>query len=81
MEYINDWNDVPVGSKVIEDTYNEVYEVFMKNDERWLRQVGWQVANNKPVPELERPADFSPNCTYDQPWLIYDGSPNSFLPD
>lgn len=78
MEYIENWSDVPVGARVIEDTYNEVYEVFMKDGERWLRQVGWQIGD-KPVPELERPADFSPNCIYDQPWLLYDGSPGYFL--
>lgn len=43
MEYIENWSDVPVGARVIEDTYNEVYEVFMKDGERWLRQVGWQI--------------------------------------
>lgn len=50
----------------------------MKDGQRWLRQVGWQVGN-RPVPLYERPADFSPNCMYDQPWLIYDGTPNYFL--
>ena len=80
MEYIESWDDVPIGSKVIEDTYNEVYEVFIKDGVKWLRQIGWQIGN-KPIPTAnERPADFSPNC--DQPchliehsWLVYDGTP------
>lgn len=67
--YIENWSDVPVGAKVIEDTYNEVYELFMKDGDPWLRQIGWQVGN-RPVPEYERPADFESNCIYDQPWLI-----------
>lgn len=68
--YIESWDDVPAGTKVFEDTYNEVYEVFIKDGEKWLRQVGWQFGD-KPVPQLERPADFSPSCIYDQPWLVF----------
>ena len=66
--YIQNWNEVPDGATVIEDTYNEVYRVFTKDGQKWLRQVGWQVGN-KPVPEWERPCDFEPDCIYDQPWI------------
>jgi len=69
--YINHWNEVPDGATVIEDTYNEVYQVFTKDGKRYLRQVGWQVGD-KPVPEYERPIDFEPNCIYDQPWIRID---------
>ena len=57
--YITDWNHVPDGALVIEDTYNEVYTVFTKNGQKWLRQTGWQ-CGNKPVPDWERPCDFEP---------------------
>lgn len=67
--YIYNWNEVPDGAHVIEDTYNEVYEVFTRDGKKWLRQVGWQV-NHHPVPEYERPCDFDPHCTYDQPWIL-----------
>lgn len=40
----------------------------MKDGQRWLRQVGWQIGD-KPVPQLERPIDFEPDCMYDQPWI------------
>lgn len=67
--YIDDWNDVPDGATVIEDTYNEVYEIFSKNGLRYLRQTGWQVGD-KPVPaDSLRLIDFEPNCAYDQPWI------------
>lgn len=66
--YIESWNTVPDGAKVIEDTYNEVYIVFSRDGKKWLRQVGWQVGD-KPVPDYERPCDFEPNCIYDQPWI------------
>lgn len=64
---IYSWSDVPDGARVIEDTFNEVYEVFTKDGRRWLRQVGWQVGD-KPVPDYECPCDFDPACTYNQPW-------------
>jgi hypothetical protein len=66
---IRNWNDVPDGSRVVEDTYNELYEVFTKDGIKWLVQVGWQVGN-QPVPDYCRPCDFEPNCMYDQPWYI-----------
>lgn len=69
--YINSWSNVPDGARVIEDTYNEVYQVFTRDGQRYLRQVGWQVGN-KPIPEYERPIDFEPNCPYDQPWIRID---------
>jgi hypothetical protein len=71
--YIEDWNDVPDGAIVIEDTYNEVYEIFTRDGKRWIRQVGWQVGD-KPVPEnTDRVLDFEPNCTWDQPWIWAKG--------
>ena len=74
--YIDDWDSVPDGATVIEDTYNEVYTIFTRDGERWLRQTGWQVARKgiePPVPENnERVIDFEPNCTYDQPWIRID---------
>lgn len=74
--YINNWNEVPDGATVIEDTYPEIYTVFTRNGKRWLRQIGWQTAPNQkapPIPENnERECDFEPNCTYDQPWIRID---------
>lgn len=67
---IHSWNDVPDGTKVIEDTYNEVWKIFTTNDGRFLKQVGWQMGN-KPVPEDNIIwIDFEPDCTWDQPWYI-----------
>lgn len=69
--YINNWNEVPDGARVIEDTYNEVYTIFTRDGKRYLRQVGWQIGD-KPVHEYERPIDFEPNAMYDQPWIRID---------
>ena len=67
--YIDSWNEVPDGSEVIQDTYNEVYTISTnENYERVLTQIGWQVGD-KPVPESQRVIDFEPDCPYDQPWL------------
>ncbi len=47
-----------------------------KNKQRWLRQIGWQLpkGRTKALPaEVERPCDFEPNCTYDQPWIWLKG--------
>ena len=69
LMYINNWNEVPDGATVIEDTYNEVYTIFTKDGQRYLRQTGWQMGS-KPVPEENvRLIDFDPNCIYDQPWI------------
>lgn len=68
---ISNWGSVPDGSRVIEDTYNEIYEVFTRDGQKWLRQVGWQIGN-RPVPDREIPADFEPDCMYDQPWYRID---------
>ncbi len=69
---IFDWNDVPDGAIVIEDTYNEVYEVFIKNGKKWIRQIDWQIGD-KDIPENnERLCDFDPVCIYDQPWYRID---------
>lgn len=65
---ITDWDLVPDGTRVIEDTYNEIYEVFTKDGYKWLRQVGWQVGNRPILLNEERPCDFDPACMYDQPW-------------
>jgi len=71
---IEDWNDVPDGARVIEDTYNEVYTIFTRGGKKWLRQTGWCGGrNNPPIPENnERVIDFEPNCTWDQPWYRID---------
>ncbi len=71
--YITSWNSVPVGSTVIEDTYNEVYQVFMKDGEKWLKQIGWQYGNKEIPADNERPCDFDPACIYDQPWIVLGG--------
>lgn len=65
---IENWNELSPGDKVIEDTYNEVYEFFLKDGQPWLVQVGW-LYGNKPVPDYARPCDFEPNCMYDQQWI------------
>lgn len=67
--YIKNWNELQIGDRIAEDTYNEVYEVFEKDGEKWIRQVGWQIGD-KPVPEYERPLDFDPDCPHDQPWFL-----------
>lgn len=69
--YINNWNQVPDGAKVIEDTYNEVYTIFTRDGKRYLRQVGWQIGD-KPALEGERLIDFEPNAPYNQPWIRID---------
>jgi|APSaa5957512622_1039677.scaffolds.fasta_scaffold07821_10 hypothetical protein len=75
MSAIHNWYEVEEGDLVTEDTYPEVYEVFMRDGERWIRQVGWEVKTTKPVPppeETERPCDFDPHFMYDQPWYRID---------
>lgn len=79
VKEINHWSEVPDGAMVIEDTYNEVYEVFTKDGQKWLRHVDWQYGN-QPIPVKlcdygsrrvranERPCDFEPNALMDQPW-------------
>lgn len=73
--YIESWSQVPDGAVIIEDTFNEVYEVFTRDGERWIRQIGWQLKRTtKPVPKnKERPLDFEPNCAWDQPWIWLKG--------
>jgi hypothetical protein len=66
--YINSWDEVPDGAWIIEDTYNEVYEVFTEEGKRYIRQVAWQ-HGNRPVPENVRLLDFEPNAPYNQPWI------------
>jgi hypothetical protein len=84
MEYIKNWNDVHDGTRVIEDTYNELYELkFEKVDgatDKWpvLYHIGWRYCNNDVVRQklekrgLDEPrvVDFDPDCMYDQPWLM-----------
>lgn len=70
--YINNWNEVPDGATVIEDTFNEVYEVFTRNGERYLRQIGWQMGD-QPIPKNnEMIIDFAPHAMYSQPWIRID---------
>lgn len=71
--YIRTWDDVPVGARVIEDTYNEVYEVIMHEGKKALKQVGWQLSwTTKPISDVIRIIDFDPNAPYDQPWIRLD---------
>ena len=77
-EPINNWNEVPDGAFVIEDTYNELYVLKHDKDMQFpiLLHVGWQVSFGKPEKFVDRPlgkprlADFEPNCMYDQPWYM-----------
>jgi hypothetical protein len=71
---IENWGDVPDGARVIEDTYNEVYTIFTRRGQKWLRQTGWCGGrNNPPIPEnSERFIDFEPNAFMDQPWYRID---------
>jgi hypothetical protein len=70
--YITSWASVPDGATVIEDTYNEVYTIFTRNGQRWLRHVGWQVPNKcggSPITGVERLIDWDPQPYMDQPWI------------
>jgi hypothetical protein len=69
--YINNWNEVPVGAKVIQDTYNEIYEVFINDKfQKCLRVVGFQVPSKRDnVIGQEQVIDFDASCIYDQPWI------------
>ena len=67
--YIDDWNSVPDGDVVVEDTYPEVYVIFTREGKRWLRQIGWQGKARALPKHNERIIDFEPNCTWDQPWI------------
>jgi len=68
MSAIEDWNEVPDGEVIIEDCYNEIYEIFSRDGKRWIRQIGWAIGDD-PIPKnTERLLDFEPNCTWDQPW-------------
>ena len=70
--YIRDFKTLPDGAKVIEDTYNEIYEVFTKNDKQYLRVVGSQVPSDKIRIGEVRLIDFSPDCIGEQPWIRID---------
>lgn len=65
---IDNWHSLPDGSRVIEDTYNEIYEVFTKNGEKWLRQVAWQIPDERPISKDERRIDWEASAFMDQPW-------------
>ncbi len=71
MNAISSWCNVYDGDIVIEDCYPEVYEVFTRDGNRWLRQIGWQLPKGRamPLPEnCERVIDFDPQPFMDQPW-------------
>ncbi len=72
--YINNWNEVPDGAKVIEDTYPEVYEIFTKNGKRYLRVVGSQVPSSrvKSIIGEEMEIDFELSANGEQPWIRID---------
>lgn len=75
MSYINDWSHVTDGSTVMEDCSPEIYEIFTKNGERWLRQVGWHTLPHQKtpkVPDNEFRIDFKPHGVYCQPWILLD---------
>lgn len=70
--YIDDWGAIPDGSIVIEDCWPEVYQIFTRENKRWLRQIGWQLppGRTKALPEsVEREIDFDPQPYMDQPWI------------
>lgn len=76
-EYINNWSQVPDGTRVIEDTYNELYELRWINGIPVLHHIGWRYCQEKHRAKLEekpldppREIDFDPDCMYDQPWLM-----------
>lgn len=69
--YIKSWNDVKDGARVIEDTYNEIYQISTRDGKRYLTIVGSQIPSAR-VDKLigqERVIDFEPTCIYDQPWI------------
>lgn len=68
--YINAWEHVPDGSRIVEDTYNEVYEIFTRDGKRYIRQVGWQVPTTRAIDPYERELTFFPNAPYSQPWVV-----------
>ena len=74
--YINNWNEVPDGARVIQDTYLEVYEVFTKNGKRYLRIVDFETKskNKERLQSIgeEIEIDFNPDCIYDQLWIRID---------
>jgi hypothetical protein len=67
---IHNWNEVPIGAHVIEDTYNEIYEVILVNGREHLKQIGWQFGNRPIPPNNIRSCDFDPSSIYDQPWYV-----------
>ena len=67
--YITSWDSVPDGATVIEDTYNEVYTIFTRNGQRWLRHIGWQVPSKRPITGEERMIDWDSQPYMDQPWI------------
>ncbi len=69
--YIESWDNVEPGTLVIEDTYPEVYILFLKDGKKWLKQTGWQndLEHKRDVPVYERECNFEPNSLYDQPWI------------
>lgn len=76
-QYIENWNQVPNGTLVIEDTYNELYRLERKDGVPILYHIGWRYTFGKPIEDFEsrdlnppRQIDFEPNCMYDQPWLM-----------
>ena len=74
--YIQNWDHVPDGSRVIQDTFNEVYIVSTENGKRYLTVVGFQIQRdgweNDERLGNKVEIDFDPNCIYDQPWIRLD---------
>lgn len=82
MGYVNDWGDLPVGARFIEDTYNEIYEVVetgsyeapvimdLKNPEMRFGVkaivVGYQVGDKEP-PKDQEPEVFNYDLNWGQP--------------
>ena len=70
---IRQWTEVPEGTRVIEDTYNELYEMKWQEGKPYLHHIGWRY-ERKGIRDRylckSRLADFEPNCTYDQPWFM-----------
>lgn len=68
---IYSWEEVPIGARVFEDTFNQVYTFFEREGALWLKQTGWQ-CGDKPIPENnEKVIDFEPHALYNQPWYQF----------
>ena len=57
MSYVNDWNELQVGDRFMEDTYPEIYEVVGQDTEQGMIGiraivVGYEVGPRQKAPEV-----------------------------